>query len=163
MRSTTSRNSSSSPLHPSQLRTSTSDKGVFGSSVSGFRGLLVLRAVRDSPETISMADALTSNERTPSDNKATTTSAIQGVDTSATSIAPAAPSSTAHPLSDKCRAGATATLSRRKNPEAFESAAQLRDSIRSSTSRRKAPWALRSTLLKSWFSYTKPQRLKPKG
>lgn len=131
MRSTTSRNSSSSPLHPSQLRTSTSDRGVFGSSVSGFRGLPVLRAVRDSPETISMADASTSNERTPSNNKATTTSAIQDVDTSATSIAPAAPSSTASPLSDNCRAGATATLSRRKNPEAFESAARLRDSISS--------------------------------
>jgi len=104
MRPTTSRNTSSSPLHSGQLRTSTSDRGVFDSSVSGFRGL-------------------------PSDNKATTTSAIQDVDASITSIVPAAPSSTAYPLSDSGRGDATTTLSRRKDPEAFESAARLRESI----------------------------------
>jgi len=75
--------------------------------------------------------ASVSHEQTASNDKATQTSIVQDADASVTATAPAAPSPTICPIPGHDRSDATVTLSRRKNPEAFQSAARLKESISS--------------------------------
>lgn len=87
------------------------------------------RAGHGVPGTGSTTSTSVSHDHTASNNKAIQTSTIRDVDASVTAIPPAAQSSTTCPISDHDRSDATVTVSRRKNPEAFESAARLKKSI----------------------------------